>query len=227
MIYNNVLVHSFYRCGTNRFMQTLEIGYKNVNMSPNINGELFSENFLNNSKKPSSAVSMEEFESLARSDKPFIVKLMDHDLAKLSEYEYKVFLTILYRYKFYVIRMERENIKELVYSNYIASATKQWFSQSDESIIANYEHFSKIFKYVMKTYVGHFLAKTRPIPYNQKITFEEFFKNPNKIKIEDVEYIFDGDDPLKPSIPKERKILNYEEMESWYNELYCNYMKEK
>lgn len=217
MIYSNILVHSYYRCGTNQFMSILKSGYSNINYHAKYYDELFSEH-------SNPYISIKDFELLSKSDDLFIIKLMDYDLFRLNENDYKTFLDILIKYNFYVIRIERKNIKELIYSNYIATITGEWSNQSDKKIIANYSDFSKVFKYTIDEYLDRFLGEVRLIPYNQKIIYEDFIKEP-KIKIGDIECVFDGS--TKPSPPKREKVLNYDEMESWYNELYLNYLKKK
>lgn len=214
----NILVHSFHRTGSTMLTYTLQKAYRAI-----LHGEAF-----NDADRTSligdkdHEINLKLFESYSKNNDPFIIKLMHWNFCQLNKDQRKKLLHILDEYNFHIIRLERKDVKEVIYSNYIARLTNEFQNQSKDPVVADKKQFSDVFNRAIKEYYW-FIRNDPYIPYKQKIIYEDFIKNP-KIKIGDKECVFNGF--MKRSPPKKEKVLNYNEMESWYDELYSNYVKE-
>ena len=211
----NIAVYGITRSGTTILTETIRVG-----MNLPVREEAFSPKIRNNSKSLDERIDEYNFE--AGSNAPMVLNMHANNFQDFSKNQLKRWISILENRNFHVIQINRENFKDLVFSNYIAAETGEFSNYTRKTFVAEKEKMMPWVKR-LSIFQGKMDEGLWNVPVHQKITMEQFIKD-GKITIDNKDFFLD-DLPLSvldsnKSPKKTDRIENWEEALKMYDELY-------
>lgn len=221
----NVVIYGLPRSGTSILYETVRAALNIKNSDSNCLGEIFEDKRRREFESIDEIIDHINF--ISNSDKPVIINMHSDDLLEFTMNQLNKWKSVLENRNFHVIKIMREDLNELILSYYVARTTQEWSGYTVKKYTGEYEILKQTIQLIPQHYKmlqDNFLE----IPISQEVTFEQFLKD-RQIEIGDLVCSLD-DVKIRSQLhlkapSKAEKLLNYDEVLEWYNELFEEYGK--
>ena len=224
----NIIVYGITRSATTLLTHLIRLGLNSPNRSeafqPAPDFQKFSHEEFLRERRYFIDLEIDKYNFQSGSDDILVLNMHANFLNDFSESQLERWISVLKNRDFHIIELRRQNFRELVFSNYIASETGEFinYSRIPKKFIAKREKLKSFIKLLL-TLQNKIDKGLWGIPVNQKVTMEEFLRD-GKFTINGKDFFID-DIPigyLKSNIAPKKSdcIENYEEALEMYNELY-------